>query len=81
MEFIIIMPSIENDKSSTIIVIMEKVSLPWAGAPHWRIYFHCSWGQLSTTCSDATEVAQWAAPNCSRPQSASDHGVRDSSSN
>ena len=31
-------------------------------------YYHLLWGQLSTTCSDATEVAQWAAPSCSQPQ-------------
>ena len=32
-------------------------------------------GQLSTTCSIATEVAQWATRNCSRPQSPTDQGV------
>ena len=30
---------------------------------------HCS-----TTCSNATEVAQWATPSCSRPQPATDNG-------
>ena len=35
------------------------------------------WGQLSTTCSNVTEVAQWAAPSCSWPQPATDNGVRD----
>ena len=39
------------------------------------------WGQLSTTCSNVTEVAQWAAPSCSRPQPATDNGVRDGRSN
>ena len=35
------------------------------------------WGQLSTTCSNATEVTQWGAPCCSRTQAATDNGVRD----
>ena len=39
------------------------------------------WGQLSTTYSNVTEVAQWAAPSCSRPQAATDNGVRDGRSN
>ena len=34
------------------------------------------WGQLSTTCSNATEVAQWAAPSCSRLQPATDNPAR-----
>ena len=33
-------------------------------------------GQLSTTCSNVTQVAQWAASSCSRPQPATDNGVR-----
>ena len=32
-------------------------------------------------CSNATEVAQWATPRCSRPQPAMDNGVRDCTSN
>ena len=28
-----------------------------------------------------TEIAQWATPSCSRPQPATDNGVRDSRSN
>ena len=28
------------------------------------------WSQLSTTCSNATAVAQWGDPSCSRPQPA-----------
>ena len=36
-----------------------------------------SWGQLSSSCSNATEVAQLAAPSCSRPQPAADNGVRE----
>ena len=39
------------------------------------------WGQLSTTCSNFTEVAQWGAPSCSQPQPATDNGVRDGRSN
>ena len=33
-------------------------------------------GQLSTTCSNATEVAKWATPSCSRPHRATDNGIR-----
>ena len=32
------------------------------GASQLRIYEHRMWGQLSTTCSNVTEVAQWGAP-------------------
>ena len=39
------------------------------------------WGQLSTTCSNVTQAAQWAASSCSRPQPATDNGVRDGRSN
>ena len=35
------------------------------------------WGKLLTTCSKSTEVAQWGIPSCSRPQPATDNGVRD----
>ena len=38
-------------------------------------------GQLSNTCSDATEVTQWATPSYSRPQPATDNGVRAGRSN
>ena len=31
----------------------------WPGVPQKRIYYHCSWGPLSTTCSNATEVSHW----------------------
>ena len=33
-----------------------KVKSSMARSSKWRIYYHCSWGQLSTTCSNATEV-------------------------
>ena len=33
------------------------------------MYYLCLWGQLSTTCSNATETARCASHNCSRPQS------------
>ena len=36
---------------------------------------------LSTTSSNATEIAQWADPSCSLPQPAANNGVRDSKSN
>ena len=38
-------------------------------------------GQISTTCSNATEVAQWATPSCYLPQTAMDNGIRDDRSN
>ena len=43
------------------------------------ICYHCSWGQLLTTYNNATEVARWACS--SRPQPATDNGVRDGCSN
>ena len=39
------------------------------------------WGQLSTTCSNATELAQLGAPSCNLPQPATDNGARDGRSN
>ena len=42
---------------------------------------HSLWGQLSTVCSYTTEMAHYAVPGCSRPQPASDSGVRDGRSN
>ena len=39
------------------------------------------WGQISTTSCNATEVAQWASPSCSRPQPSTDNGVSDGRSN
>ena len=39
------------------------------------------WGQLSTTCSNFTEVAQWRASKCSRPELALDNGIQDGRSN
>ena len=49
-----------------------------AGAPQWRIYYFV-WRDnyfLSTTCSNATDVAQLAATN-SRPQPATNNEWRD----
>ena len=45
-----------------------------------RIYYHRMWGQLSTNCSNATEVAQYDAPSRSRPQTATGYSVRDGAS-
>ena len=39
------------------------------------------WGQLSSTFSNATEVAEWETPSCSRLQQASDNGTSDGRSN
>ena len=60
------------------------LSLLWPGVTQWRIYYHWTWGQVSTTvytCSNATEVAQWAAPSLSRKQPATVNGVNDGRSN
>ena len=38
-------------------------------------------GLLSTTCSNANEVAQWGAPSCSRPQPATNNCISDGRSN
>ena len=54
---------------------VNKVKFTMARSPQWRIYYHSSQRQLSTTCSNATEVAQLAATN-SRPQPATNNGVR-----
>ena len=51
--------------------------LLWPGASQWWIYYHRMWRQLSTTCSNATAVAQRGTPSCSRPLPATDNGVRD----
>ena len=59
----------------------KKGSLLWPGASQWIIYYHRMWVQLSTTCSNFTEVSQWGAPSCSQPKSATDNGVRDGRSN
>ena len=45
------------------------------------MYYLRMWGQLSTTCCNATEVPQWGASSCSRPQPAMENGVRDCRSN
>ena len=55
----------------------HKGSFLWPEAPLGRIES----GKLSTTCSNAIEVTQWATPSCSRPQPATDNGVRDGRSN
>ena len=56
-------------------------SYTWPRTSQWRIYFHKMWGQLSTNCSNATEVAQWGASSCIPPQPATYNGVRDGRSN
>ena len=37
--------------------------------------------QLLADCSNTTEVTQWGTPSCSRPQPATDNGIRDGRSN
>ena len=38
---------------------------------------HCLWGQLTKTFSNPTEVAKWATPCWSRPQEATENGIKD----
>ena len=52
--------------------------LPWPGAP---VDNSVCGGQLSTTCTNATEVGQLAAPSCGRPLLATDNGVKNIGSN
>ena len=37
--------------------------------------YYCLLRHISTTCSNATEVTQWAAPSFNLPQPATDNGV------
>ena len=50
-------------------------------SPQRRIYYDFLLGQLLTTWSDDTEVAQWAARSCSRRQPYTDNDARDGRSN
>ena len=52
-------------------------SLLWPRVIQRRIYYHWLWGQFSTTCSNAIEVAQWATPSCIWLQPPTDDGIRD----
>ena len=59
----------------------SKVVFSGQGPPSGESIFHCSWGKLLNTCSNATEVVQWETPSSSRSQPATDNGVRDGRSN
>ena len=59
---------------------------------HWRIYstgestplenlLPQNVGSFTNYLQQSTEVAQWGTPSCSRPQPATDNGVRDGRSN
>ena len=72
---------LKHTKARSLSIQMSSKVFFWPGAFQWRIYYHDSCGKLSTTCCNATEVAQWAASGCSWPQSATDNGVRDGRSN
>ena len=37
-------------------VRVKNVKSSMARSPQWRIYYHCSWGQLASNCCNATEV-------------------------
>ena len=50
-------------------------------ASRWGIYYHRMWDQLWTTCSNILKSPKWGTPCCSRPQPATDNGVRDCESN
>ena len=66
----------------------QKLTLDWSYVkvkgkvfygkiPQRRIYYHRLWGQISTTFSNATEVAKLATLSCSWPQPLTDNDVRD----
>ena len=61
--------------------LKKRLSLLRPGTAQCRIYYYRMCGQLSTTCSNAIEVAQWGDPSCSLPLSATDNGFRDGRSN
>ena len=54
----------------------SKLKYSVAGTPQWRIYNHSLWGQSSTTRSNASEVARYAAPSCSWPHPTTVNGFR-----
>ena len=58
--------------------VRKRLGLLWPRASKLRIYYRIMFGQLSTTRSNATEVIQYGATcSCSRPQLATDNGIRD----
>ena len=56
--------------------MLKPGDFPDTGDPQRSIYNHCLMHQLSS-CSNATDVAQWAIPGCSQPKPATDNGIRD----
>ena len=60
---------------------MKILKSSMARIPQMRIYNHFLSGQVLTTCSNATELAQWTTHSFSRPQPDKDNGVRDDISN
>ena len=79
---VVIMPAVRVSRDVVIVsgVRVSRVKVKgkvFSRVPQRRIES----GQLSTTCSNATEVSKWATPICSRPQPGTDNGVRDYRSN
>ena len=61
------------------VAVLEYCSAVWCSWEHHICDVNCLlqlWCQLSTTCRNVTEVAQWATPSCSRPQAVTYNGVR-----
>ena len=59
------------------VIGMKNAKSSMARSPLWRIYYYFLSGQFSTTCKNDTELKEWAAPSCIRPQPAADNSVRD----
>ena len=70
-------PSSQRLESIIIYIFFCIIAIYDQNPPQWGIYYHCLWIQLSTTCSIATEVAQWVALSCCQPQLGRGDGVRD----
>ena len=52
-----------------------KQNLLWPAIPQWKNLLPEFVGSISITCSNVTEVAQWATPSCSRPQPATNRAL------
>ena len=65
----------EFPASFCCVIIRWKVNFLWPAIFQMRIYYYLLC-QLSTTCSNGTEVAQFTYPSCSRPQPPADNRLR-----
>ena len=65
----------------TIIIALKKVKSFMARSLPVDNLLPQNVGSIINYLQQFTEVAQWGAPSCSRPQPAMDNGVRDGRSN